>query len=285
MATLIVAGINMSFKAFAVFLLFTALLSSLASAESVISIVLKVKSPTEIELVDYEIVEGEPTSFTGGSYYFIIYTSKGATRTNTSDFGDVAGVKIISIPYSQEYKSVELRKGVKSILKFDVQACNFDGVCSGKENYNNCRDCTTGTLDGECDAVTDKRCDADCPAGLDRDCSCNYDENCVPPETIENCPADCAENTVTVQKGTQIKPSSVQEEKIQEETTTTAEREGMQGPVLPSQATLELAGVLLFLVLLAALFLLLRPKIEELLESRKKKEGAEKELGELPELP
>ena len=78
----------------------------------------------------------------------------------------------LTVPYREEYATVDLVRGDKIIYRHDVSAlCRQDSICQNRENTISCpADCPSGSADGYCDRIPDDVCDPDCLAG-DADCN------------------------------------------------------------------------------------------------------------------
>ncbi len=78
----------------------------------------------------------------------------------------------ITVPYREEYATVDLVRRDEIIYRHDVSAlCRQDGICQKRENAISCPlDCPSGSADNYCDRKIDDVCDPDCLRG-DEDCS------------------------------------------------------------------------------------------------------------------
>jgi hypothetical protein len=89
----------------------------------------------------------------------------------------------IRIPYNPDFHFLKLYKGDKLIFEENIAIilCNYDGICSGSENYLSCTDCGDNSKDGFCDIKKDGVCDGDCIEQKDPDCFSIPKREPVPP--------------------------------------------------------------------------------------------------------
>ncbi|MFC1741178.1 hypothetical protein ACFL3V_01435 [Nanoarchaeota archaeon] len=91
------------------------------------------------------------------------------------------------IDYHGSVSGIELKRGGVVVYSSAISFCDEDGICepcSGiacplSENALSCEDCSSGTADMACDAITDGICDPDCL----------FDE--TDPDCLSNCSQDC----------------------------------------------------------------------------------------------
>lgn len=167
--------------------------------ESIVFINLTVYGNDTSILNDYGVREGVARSMVEGDYSYKVFDSEDneilgeSFALNELMFYDNATV-LIRFPYTPETAKVEIYHGGVKLQEIDLELCNHDGNCSGRENFLSCpEDCPPGSQDGYCDMIRDTRIDPDCYEGEDPDEYCNYNGECEKDigENKTTCPADC----------------------------------------------------------------------------------------------
>jgi putative hemolysin len=103
------------------------------------------------------------------------------------------GLETCAVCIFPDNKEIEVTKAMNLTLITGYCGNNF---CNIGETYDTCpKDCSSGTVDGYCDKISDGICDNDCviqqmPAS-DIDCPYCGDGLCKLGENYENCKADC----------------------------------------------------------------------------------------------